>query len=139
MSLQRLDGAEMFNLSALLVRYLVNIANMNCSGCWGCVGCVNFCKYVAKDAINSHRSFVSLPEKSPSPGISVGMFSWARVGEKPLLPILAALWPLCCLAACLCDSLRNHGVDLFCPTPHGLATDYEMAVIPLAQVVVTKE
>ena len=125
--IQELDKAEMLNPSAVLTHYPVNIKNMNRPECLDRIGHINRYRYVGEDAIKSHGSLVSLPEKPlPSLGISAAML-FMRSSLRKAFPYDPELHFGLHAAEQVLYAIRlwTHGVDLFCPTRHAIATDYE--------------
>lgn len=124
---EELMKAEAINPLSVLTHYPINIRDYASADCLDRIGHVNRYRYIGEDAIKSHGSLVKLPAYPlPSLGISAAMlFMRSKLRQSfPYDPYLhfglhAAEQVLYAVR------LWTHGIDLFCPTRHSLATDYE--------------
>ena len=124
--IDELERAELINPSCVLTHYPVNIKNMDNPEFLDRIGHVNRYRHVGEDAIKSHGSLVSLPsEPLPSLGVSAAML-FMRSGLRRAFPYDPELHFGLHAAEQVLYSVRlwTHGVELFCPTRHALATDY---------------
>ena len=127
--LEEYDKASQFNNKAVISHYPINIRNMESEEHIDRIGQVNRYRHVDTDALKSHGSLVRLPDKPlPSIGISAAMLFMKGSTKKQIAfdPYLhfglhAAEQVLYGLR------LWTHGYDIFCPTRHSLATEYDGA------------
>lgn len=122
-----LATASHLNIRAVLSHYPVNIINMESSEHLDRIGHVNRYRYIDVDSIKSHGALVKLPEKPiTSLGISAAML-FMTAETRRLFPYDPELdFGLHAEEQVLyAVRLWTHGYDIFCPTRHTLATDYE--------------
>ena len=122
-----LAKASCLNGKAVLSHYPVNIINMESPEHLDRIGHVNRYRHIDVDSIKSHGALVTLPETPiASLGISAAMLFMS--GEvRRLFPYDPELdFGLHAEEQVLyAVRLWTHGYDIFCPTRHALATDYE--------------
>ncbi|MEC8746330.1 MAG: GlcNAc-transferase family protein, partial [Pseudomonadota bacterium] len=119
--------ASEFNEDAVLSHYPINIKNMASSDHLDRIGHVNRYRYIEADAIKSHGSLIKLPEvPATSLGISAAML-FMRAEDRRRFPYDPELDFGLHAAEQVLYAVRlwTHGFDIFCPTRHALATDYE--------------
>ena len=125
--IQEFSKASELNDSAVLSHYPMNIKNMASSDHLDRIGHVNRYRYIGADAIKSHGSSIKLPEIPPaSLGISAAML-FMRAEDRKRFPYDPELDFGLHAAEQVLYAVRlwTHGFDIFCPTQHALATDYE--------------
>ena len=124
---EELKKAEAVNPLSVLTHYPVNIRDCASADCLDRIGHVNRYRYIGEDAIKSHGSLVKLPvDPLPSLGISAAML-FMRSKLRQSFPYDPHLHFGLHAAEQVLYAVRlwTHGIDLFCPTRHSLATDYE--------------
>ena len=124
---EELLKAEQINPLSVISHYPLNMRDYDSSDCLDRIGHVNRYRYIGEDAIKSHGSLVNLPERPlPSLGISAAML-FMRSNLRQSFPYDPFLHFGLHAAEQVLYAVRlwTHGVDLFCPTQHSLATDYE--------------
>ena len=127
--LEEYEKASRLSSKAVISHYPINIRNMDNPEYLRTIGQVNRYRHVDTDALKSHGSLIKLPDQPlPSIGISAAMlFMESRVKKQiafdPYLHfgLHAAEQVLYGLR------LWTHGYDIFCPTQHSLATEYDGA------------
>ena len=113
----------------VLSHYPININNMNKDDYLGSIGQVNRYRHVDTDALKSHGSLVKMPTKPlPSIGISAAMLFMEGAAKK-LIPFDPYLHFGLHAAEQVLYAIRlwTHGYDIYCPTQHTVATEYEGA------------
>lgn len=113
----------------VLSHYPININNMNKDDYLGSIGQVNRYRHVDTDALKSHGSLVKLPtEPLPSIGISAAML-FMEGSTKKSIPFDPYLHFGLHAAEQVLYAIRlwTHGYDIYCPTQHTVATEYEGA------------
>ena len=119
--------AERIHPRAVLSYYPINIKNMHSDEYLVRIGHVNRYRQVDSDALKSHGSLVKLPQTPvASLGICAAMLFMRAADRKAIgydpeldFGLHAAEQVLYAIR------LWTHGFDLFCPTRHAVATDYE--------------
>lgn len=122
-----LATASRLNSKAVLSHYPLNIINMDSPEHLDRIGHVNRYRHIDVDSIKSHGALVKLPEKPvTSFGISAAMLFMTAEARR-LFPYDPELdFGLHAEEQVLyAVRLWTHGYDIFCPTRHALATDYE--------------
>ena len=125
--IQEFGKALELNDDAVLSHYPMNIKNMASSDHQDRIGHVNRYRYIEADSIKSHGSFIKLPEvPTTSLGISAAML-FMRAEDRKRFPYDPELDFGLHAAEQVLYAVRlwTHGFDIFCPTQHALATDYE--------------
>ena len=125
--IQEFAKASELNDNAVLSHYPMNIKNMASSDHLDRIGHVNRYRYIEADAIKSHGSLIKLPEvPTTSLGISAAML-FMRAKDRRRFPYDPDLDFGLHAAEQVLYAVRlwTHGFDIFCPTQHALATDYE--------------
>ena len=125
--IQEFAKAVEINENAVLSHYPINIKNMASSDHLDRIGHVNRYRYIGADSIKSHGSLVKLPEElAPSLGISAAML-FMRAKDRKRFPYDPELDFGLHAAEQVMYAVRlwTHGFDIFCPTQHALATDYD--------------
>ena len=125
--IQEFGKALEFNDNAVLSHYPMNIKNMTSSDHLDRIGHVNRYRYIEADSIKSHGSLIKLPEMpTTSLGISAAML-FMRAEDRKRFPYDYQLDFGLHAAEQVLYAVRlwTHGFDIFCPTQHALATDYE--------------
>lgn len=125
--IQEFAKASEFNEDAVLSHYPINIKNMASSDHLDRIGHVNRYRYIEADAIKSHGSLIKLPGVPvTSLGISAAML-FMRAKDRRRFPYDPELDFGLHAAEQVLYAVRlwTHGFDIFCPTQHALATDYE--------------
>jgi len=125
--IQEYGKALELNDNAVLSHYPINIKNMASPDHLDRIGHVNRYRYIEVDSIKSHGSLIMLP-KLPitSLGISAAML-FMRAKDRERFPYDPELDFGLHAAEQVLYAVRlwTHGFDIFCPTQHALATDYE--------------
>jgi len=125
--IQEFGKASELNDNAVLSHYPMNIKNMASSDHLDRIGHVNRYRYIESDSIKSHGSLIKLPEVPiTSLGISAAML-FMRAEDRKRFPYDPELNFGLHAAEQVLYAVRlwTHGFDIFCPTQHALATDYE--------------
>jgi FkbM family methyltransferase len=125
--IQEFAKASELNGNAVLSHYPMNIKNMASSDHLDRIGQVNRYRYIEADAIKSHGSLIKLPGvPATSLGISAAML-FMRAEDRKRFPYDPELDFGLHAAEQVLYAVRlwTHGFDIFCPTQHALATDYE--------------
>ena len=125
--IQEFAKALELNDNAVLSHYPMNIKNMTSSDHLDRIGHVNRYRYIEADAIKSHGSLIKLPGvPATSLGISAAML-FMRAKDRRRFPYDPELDFGLHAAEQVLYAVRlwTHGFDIFCPTQHALATDYE--------------
>ena len=125
--IQEFAKASELNDNAVLSHYPMNIKNMASADHLDRIGHVNRYRYIEADAIKSHGSLVKLPKvPATSLGISAAML-FMRAKDRRRFPYDPELDFGLHAAEQVLYAVRlwTHGFDIFCPTQHALATDYE--------------
>ena len=125
--LEEMALAERIHPRAVLSHYPINIKNMHSDEYLDRIGHVNRYRQVDSDALKSHGSLVKLPQTPvTSLGISAAMLFMRAADRKAIgydpeldFGLHAAEQVLYAIR------LWTHGFDVFCPTRHAVATDYE--------------
>ena len=125
--IQEFAKASELNGNAVLSHYPMNIKNMASSDHLDRIGQVNRYRYIEADAIKSHGSLIKLPGvPATSLGVSAAML-FMRAEDRKRFPYDPELDFGLHAAEQVLYAVRlwTHGFDIFCPTQHALATDYE--------------
>ena len=112
---------------AVISHYPINISNMEKQEVLANIGQVNRFRQIDQDAIKSHGSLIRLPEAPlPSIGISAAML-FIEGATKKRIPFDPNLHFGLHAAEQVLYAVRlwTHGFDIFAPTRHTLATQYE--------------
>ncbi len=115
--------------TCVISHYPINIRNMENADYLGSIGQVNRYRHVDTDALKSHGSLVKIPkEPLQSIGISAAML-FMECSTKKLIPYDPYLHFGLHAAEQVLYAIRlwTHGYDIYCPTQHILATEYEGA------------
>ena len=125
--IEELALAERIHPRAVLSHYPINIKNMHSDEYLDRIGHVNRYRQVDRDALKSHGSLVKLPQTPlPSLGISAAMLFMRSADRKAIGYDPALDFGLHAAEQVLyAIRLWTHGFDVFCPTRHAVATDYE--------------
>jgi FkbM family methyltransferase len=125
--IEELVLAERIHPRAVLSHYPINIKNMHSDEYLDRIGHVNRYRQVDRDALKSHGSLVKLPQTPlPSLGISAAMLFMRSADRKAIGYDPALDFGLHAAEQVLyAIRLWTHGFDVFCPTRHAVATDYE--------------
>ena len=125
--IRELDRARLLSEQAVLSHYPVNIKNMKSTEHLRTIGQVNRFRHVGPDAIKSHGSLISLPDQPLlSIGISAAML-FMQADTRRAIPYDPDLHFGLHAAEQVLYAARlwTHGYDIYTPTSHTLATEYE--------------
>jgi hypothetical protein len=127
--LQEYGKAIAINSRAVISHYPINIRNMENPEYLGSIGHVNRYRQVDTDALKSHGSLIRMPAAPlPSIGISAAMLFMEGRAKKKIAYDPYLHFGLHAAEQVLYGlRLWTHGFEIFCPTRHSLATEYEGA------------
>lgn len=127
--LEEYQKATGISRKAVISHYPINIRNMDNPEYLGSIGQVNRYRHVGTDALKSHGSLIKLPgEPLPSIGISAAMLFMEGSTKKQIAYDPYLHFGLHAAEQVLYGlRLWTNGYEIFCPTRHSLATEYDGA------------
>lgn len=127
--LEEYQRATSINNKAVISHYPINIRNMDNPEYLGSIGQVNRYRHVDTDALKSHGSLIKLPrDPLPSIGISAAMLFMEGSTKKQIAYDPYLHFGLHAAEQVLYGlRLWTQGFEIFCPTRHSLATEYDGA------------